>query len=83
MLTDKQTVDFLKMIKRGDNTYGKLQKRFSLDRRDWVLYIDNDFKINPLAEKFKIGIIEFVAAPVRYNQDYQFKDGDAFTCIIT
>lgn len=78
MLTDSQTVEFLKMIKSGNNTYGKLQERFSLDRHDWFLYIDNDFRINALAKKYKIGIIEFVAAPKQYNRDYQFNDNDVF-----
>ena len=65
MLTNKQTVKFLKMIKCGNNTYGELQNRFHMDRRDWILYIDNDFKINSISDKYKIGIIEFVTAPDR------------------
>lgn len=78
MFTNKQTVKFLKMIKCGNNTYGELQNRFHMDRRDWILYIDNDFKINSISDKYKIGIIEFVTAPDRYNREYQFKDSDAF-----
>ncbi len=78
MLTDKQTVEFLKMIKCGSNTYGELQERFPIDRRDWVLYIDNDFNINPVSDKYKIGIIEFVTVPRPYFREYQFKNGDAF-----
>lgn len=78
MLTDSQTVEFLKMIKSGNNTYGKLQERFPLDHRDWSLYIDNDFDVNPVNNKYKIGIIEFVAAPRPYFREYQFKNDDAF-----
>lgn len=78
MLTDKQTVEFLRMIKSGKNTYSELQKRFPMDHRDWMLYIDNTIRINPPAESLKIGIIEFVDPPKLFTWRYDFKDTDSF-----
>jgi len=78
MLTDKQTVDFLKIIKSGRNTYGELKKIFPLERRDWFLYIDDGFNFNPVPDRYKIGIIEFVDVPHPFFHDYEFKDTDTF-----
>ena len=78
MLTDKQTVEFLRMIKSGKNTYGELQKRFPMEFRDWVLFIDDTIRINPPAEALKIGIIEFVDPPKLFTWHYDFKDTDTF-----
>lgn len=78
LLTDREIVKFLQMIKQGHNTYGELQKRFHIDDHTWVLFIENDVFLNPPPENRKHNIIAFVSAPESYSWDYDFKDTDSF-----
>lgn len=82
MLSDKEIVQFLQMIKRGHNTYGELQKRFHIDDHTWVLFIEKDVIINPPQESRKRNIIDFVSVPKRYSWEYDFKDTDSFRVTI-